>query len=69
MCKPRTVSLPCNKGELQISKEGNHKERSLFLFPESRTTKGVTFTLVSHLGNEASRITQKCLKFTLKNRK
>lgn len=58
MWKSKTVSLPCNKEKLQIAKEGNHKESSLFLLPESRAAKGMTFRLVTHLGNEASRIIQ-----------
>lgn len=69
MCKSKTVSLPCNKEELQVAKEGNHKESLSFLLPESRAAKGVTFRQVTHLGNEASRIIQKCSKFTPKNSK
>lgn len=44
-CKSRTESLPWNKEELQISKEENHKERSLFLLPEWRAAKGVSSCL------------------------
>lgn len=69
MCKSKTVSLRCNKEELQVAKEGNHKESLSFLLPESRAAKGVTFRQVTHLGNEASRIIQKCSKFTPKNSK
>lgn len=69
MCKSKTVSLPCNKEKLQIAKEGNHKESSLFLLPESRAAKGMIFRLVTHLGNEASRIILKCSRCPLKNSK
>lgn len=39
MCKSRAVSLPCNKRELQISKEENQKERSLLSLPRVKAAK------------------------------
>lgn len=65
MVRAGTLSLLRSKEELQISKEENHKQRvtngSLLLLSESKAAKGVTFVLLTHVGNEVSRICQKSL--------